>query len=194
MIAFVLSGLVGYACGCIPFANLVARRHGVEDLRSVGDRNPGYWNARRRLGIRSALPVLALDGAKGVAGAAAGLMIAGLWGGVIGWTAAIVGHMFPVTMRFRGGRGILCFAGGALVMVPLASAVAIVALLIVRWRWDFARGIQAAMITAPFATWIIYGAGIELFVTVALLVLIGTRSGLADLALKRAGIDKHQPD
>ena len=194
MIAFVVTALVGYACGCIPFANLIARRHGVADLRSVGDRNPGYWNARQRLGIRSAVPVLLLDGAKGAAGAAAGLMIAGIWGGVIGWTAAIVGHMFPVTMGFRGGRGILCFAGGAIVMVPLACAVAIVALLIVRWRWDFARGIQVAMIAAPFATWIIYGAGVELFATVALLLVIGARSGLADLALKRAGIDKNQPD
>ena len=67
-------------------------------------------------------------------------------------------------------------------------------MLLVRWRWDFARGIQAAMIIAPFATWIIYGAGPELFAIIALLVLIGARSGLADLALKRAGIDKHQPD
>lgn len=194
MIGLVIAGFVGYACGCIPFANLVARRHGVADLRSVGDRNPGYWNARQRLGSRSALPVLVLDGAKGVAGAAAGLMIAGIWGGVIGWTAAIVGHMFPLTMRFRGGRGILCFAGGAIVMAPLACAVAIVALLIVRWRWDFARGIQVALIAAPFATWIIYGAGVELFATVALLVLISARSGLADRALKRAGIDKHYAD
>jgi hypothetical protein len=69
-----------------------------------------------------------------------------------------------------------------------------VALVIVRWRWDFARGIQAAMIIAPFATWIIYGAGIELFAIVALLVLIGARSGLADVALKRAGIDKRHPE
>lgn len=189
-----IAGLMGYAFGCIPFSHLIARRHGVADLRTVGDRNPGYWNARQRLGTRSSLPILVLDASKGAAGAAAGLMIAGIWGGVVGWTAAIVGHMFPATMRFRGGRGILCLAGGALVMVPLACLVAALALLVIRWRWDFARGIQAAMITAPFAIWIIYGAGIELFATVALLVLIGARSALADRALKRAGIDKHHPD
>ena len=117
-------------------------------------------------------------------------MLAGVWGGVVAWTAVILGHMFPVTQRFRGGRSVLCLVGGALVLVPLACVPAAVALLLVRWRWDFARGAQAALIVEPFAVWIIYGAGVELFATVALLCLIGLRAFTADRALRRAGIDK----
>jgi glycerol-3-phosphate acyltransferase PlsY len=102
--------------------------------------------------------------------------------------------MFPATMRFRGGRGVLCLAGGALVLVPLACIPAAITLLLVRWRFDFARGIQACLIVAPFAIWIIYGVGLELYATVGLLTFVGLRSGLADHALKRAGIDKNNPD
>jgi len=186
--------LVGYAVGCTPIANAVARRHGVEDLRETGDRNPGYWNARERIGRREALPILLLDAAKGAAGAAFGLAVGGIWGGVLGWLGAILGHMFPAPLRFRGGRSVLCLAGGAIVVAPLACVIAGLALLVIRWRWDFARGAQAGLIVAPFATWVIYGADVELFAMVALLVLVGVRSALADRALRRAGIDKRQRD
>lgn len=189
-----LAFAIGYAFGCIPVANLVARRHGTADLRSIGDRNPGYWNARERLGRRQALPILFLDAGKGAAGAGLGLMIAGPWGGVLGWTGAIVGHMFPVTQRFRGGRSVLCLAGGAIVMAPLACLVAGVVLGVVTWRWGFARGAQAGLIVAPFAIWAIDGAGLVLFAAVTLLCLIGLRAYTADRALRRAGIDKTQPE
>ena len=118
-------------------------------------------------------------------------MLAGVWGGIVAWLAVVIGHMFPVTMRFRGGRSVLCLVGGALVLVPLACIPAAIALVLVRWRWDFARGAQAALIVAPFAVWIIYGAGPELFAIVGLLSVVGVRSALADRALKRAGIDKN---
>ena len=79
-------------------------------------------------------------------------------------------------------------------LVPLACIPAAITLLLVRWRFDFARGIQACLIVAPFAVWIIYGAHIELYATVGLLTFVGLRSALADRALKRAGIDKNNPD
>jgi len=190
-VAYIAAGVIGYLLGCIPFANLISRRHGVDDLRAVGDRNPGYWNARDRIGVRSAVPILLLDAAKAAVAVGVGIMLAGVWGGIIAWLAVVVGHMFPVTMRFRGGRSVLCLVGGALVLVPLACIPAAVALVLVRWRWDFARGAQAALIVAPFAVWIIYGAGPELYAIVGLLTVVGVRSALADRALKRAGIDKN---
>ncbi len=101
---------------------------------------------------------------------------------------------FPATMGFRGGRSLLCLAGGALVLVPLACVVAAVALFVVRWRWDFARGIQAGLIVAPFAVWIIYGPNLVLYALVILLLGVGLRAYLADRALRRAGIEKHQLD
>ena len=192
-IAWAVAAVVGYLIGCIPVANLVARRHGVDDLRDVGDRNPGYWNARDRIGIRQSVPILLLDTAKGALATGIGLAVGGVWGGIIAWAAVILGHMAPATQRFRGGRGVLCLVGGGLALVPLACIPAAIALLAVRWRWGFARGAQAALVVAPFAVWIIYGAGAELFATVGLLCLIGARAATADRALKRAGIDKPSP-
>ena len=71
-----LALLVGYLVGSVPATNLVARVRGV-DLRQVGDRNPGYWNARAHLGRRAGIAVFALDTAKGVVAASAGLAIGG---------------------------------------------------------------------------------------------------------------------
>jgi glycerol-3-phosphate acyltransferase PlsY len=193
-LALALAFAIGYGLGCVPFANLIARRRGSVDLRTVGDRNPGYWNARERLGRRAALPILLLDAAKGAGGAAIGLAIAGPWGGVLGWTGAIIGHMFPVTQRFRGGRSVLCLAGGTIVMAPFAALGAGIVLLLVTWRWGFARGAQSALIVAPFLIWATQGAGLVLFAAVTLLLVIGARAITADRALKRAGIEKSQPD
>ena len=99
-IAVLVTSLVGYLIGSIPVAGLVARRRGVADLREVGDRNPGYWNAREMLGRRAALPIFAGDVAKGVAatafGAAVGAALAspGVWGlAYVGAGAAMVGHV-----------------------------------------------------------------------------------------------------
>ena len=185
---------MGYAFGCIPVANLVARRHGIADLRAVGDLNPGYWNARALLGSRAALPILLLDAAKGAAGAGFGYAVAGLEGAMLGWIGAILGHMFPATMGFRGGRSLLCLAGGAIVIVPLAAVVGAVVLLAVRWRFGFARGIQICLTVTPFAIWYFYGAGLQLAGAVGLLLFIGVRAFLADRALARAGIAKHQDE
>ena len=190
----VAAAAMGYGFGCIPVANLVARRNGIPDLRVVGDRNPGYWNARRLLGARAALPILLLDAGKGAAGAGFGFAVAGLHGAVLGWVGAILGHMFPAPMGFRGGRSLLCLAGGAIVIVPLACAVAGVVLLVVRWRFGFARGIQVCLIVAPFAIWFFYGVGVELALAVGLLLFIGVRSFFADRALRRDGIVKDQLD
>ena len=87
---------------------LVARRRGVADLRQVGDRNPGYWNARTTLGRRAAVPVFVGDAAKGAVAAGVGVAISDDWRlGYVGAGAAMVGHAWPVFARFRGGRSVL---------------------------------------------------------------------------------------
>ena len=72
--AVVVTVVVGYLLGSIPVAVLVGRARGV-DLRRVGDRNPGYWNAKEALGRRAALPVFAGDVAKGALAAAVGVVL-----------------------------------------------------------------------------------------------------------------------
>jgi glycerol-3-phosphate acyltransferase PlsY len=120
----------GYFVGSIPIANLVARRHGVPDLRDVGDHNPGYWNARETIGVRAAAPILVGDVAKGAGGAAIGALVGAAtrgpwWSASLGGGAAMVGHAFPAFTAGRGGRSVLAFVGTSIVAAPRASAIAI---------------------------------------------------------------------
>ncbi len=120
---------IGYLLGSLPTAVLVAGRRGV-DPRDVGDRNPGYWNVKAHLARSDALVVFAGDTLKGVAAGAVGVALAGsTWGiAYAAVAAAMIGHAFPVFAGFRGGRSILTFAGGAMVLAPVPAAVAIGAL------------------------------------------------------------------
>src|SRR3954469_18208680 len=118
---YVAAALIGYLLGSIPVSALVARRHGV-DLHRTGDGNPGAWNALEQLGPRQAWPAFAGDGAKACVAALAGLALGGWW---VAWTAvlaAMVGHALPVFARGRGGKAVMCFVGGALMLAPLAAA------------------------------------------------------------------------
>ncbi len=129
--------LLAYCIGSIPFSILVARSRGV-DLRTVGSGNPGATNVARALGMGWGIAVLALDAAKG--------FVPTWWfpglapGGVIGSPAlmtalvagaTIVGHVFPVTLGFRGGKGAATGLGACLAMVPGPTGVAAAAFALV---------------------------------------------------------------
>lgn len=120
----------GYLIGSIPVANHIARRHGVADLRDVGDRNPGYWNARQLIGVREAAPIFVGDVVKGAVAAAVGATVASAAGGSWWWRsvgggAAMVGHAFPAFDGCRGGRSVLAFVGTSVVAAPKPSVVAL---------------------------------------------------------------------
>jgi glycerol-3-phosphate acyltransferase PlsY len=122
----IVPAAAGYLLGAIPVADLVSRRHDV-DLRQVGDRNPGYWNARDAIGDDARL-VLAGDMAKGAVAAAIGRSVARpgeWWPAVVGVGAAMVGHAWPVFARFRGGRAVATFGGGAIALSPASAAIAL---------------------------------------------------------------------
>ena len=119
--------VVAYLLGSIPAAVLVARRRDV-DIRAVGDRTPGYWNARETLGFRAALPVLGVDALKGAAAAWLGMGAQALvdgrwWIPYLAALAAMVGHAWPVFANFRGGRCVLTFIGASIAINPIESLV-----------------------------------------------------------------------
>jgi glycerol-3-phosphate acyltransferase PlsY len=121
---YVPAAVMGYILGSIPFAALVAARHGV-DLRAVGDGNPGAWNALDQLGARRAWPAFALDGAKGLAAGALGVALGGVDAGYVGVAAAMAGHAWPAFARLRGGKAVMTFAGGMFALAPLAAVLAL---------------------------------------------------------------------
>jgi glycerol-3-phosphate acyltransferase PlsY len=187
----------GYLLGSVPVAVLVARAHGF-DPRAVGDRNPGFWNMRERLGGRAAAPVFAGDMVKGVLAALLALWVSGghtAGSGVVAGgsavpvylavAAAMAGHAWPVFAGFRGGRSILTFTGGFAVVCPPAFllGLAVLAVTTLATR-SFAIGARAGvfalpLLQLPFAP-VAHVAG-----TGALMCLIGLRFGQAALTARR---------
>ena len=170
--------IVGYLIGSIPVANLVASRRASIDLREVGDRNPGFWNARETLGKRAAVPVFVGDLAKGVAAAGIATLLAddGVWGlAYLATAAAMIGHAFPLFARFQGGRSILTFVGGAAVFAPLAVAISVGVLLVVfAATQSFAWGARAGMLALPFVLIVVDGP-FRTAALGALMTIIGIR-------------------
>jgi glycerol-3-phosphate acyltransferase PlsY len=119
----VLAG--AYLLGSIPFAFLLPRYLGGVDVRTAGSGNVGAANALRTTRLPIALFVLALDAAKGTAavlvarrvGASPDLQVAAGLG-------AIVGHLYPVWLGFRGGKGVATAGGAFAVLAPLAALAA----------------------------------------------------------------------
>jgi glycerol-3-phosphate acyltransferase PlsY len=121
---YVAAAVFGYLVGSIPFALLVAARHGV-DLRATGDGNPGAWNALEQLGGRRAWPAFVLDGLKGLVGGLVGVALGGVWVGYAGVAGAMAGHAWPAFARLRGGKAVMTFAGGMFAVAPPAAVCAL---------------------------------------------------------------------
>jgi glycerol-3-phosphate acyltransferase PlsY len=109
-----------YLLGTFPTAILVARTHG-RDVRTEGSGNPGASNVVRLLGWKAGLLAFAGDMAKAAIAAGVGLVVAGRPGGYVLGVAAVVGHVFPVTRGWKGGRGVASGGGMLLVLHPLVA-------------------------------------------------------------------------
>lgn len=126
LVAFAL--VVSYIVGTLPSAIIVARSKGI-DITSVGSGNPGASNVARALGAKWGVVVFILDAAKGAIPVALTLgnrPLAYFCG-----AAAIFGHIFPVTRRFKGGKGIATGGGVLLALHPPVLAAALVGWLII---------------------------------------------------------------
>lgn len=197
MVDVLVAVIAGYLLGSVPVAVGVARGHGV-DPRDVGDRNPGYWNVKERLGPRAAVPVFAGDALKGALAALVGLLVSGAHTAALGVVtgasvapvylavaAAMAGHAWPVFAAFRGGRSILTFAGGIAVICPPAFVLAVAALavtaLVLR---SFAVGARLAVFAVPVLQ-LLFAPAELVAATGGLMCLIGLRFGQAALAARR---------
>lgn len=124
---------VAYLIGSIPFSFLVARAFGVHDVRRVGSGNVGATNVLRNAGKMAGVLALLLDLGKGAAASAlAGRLAPG--DGVLpaaAALAAVVGHMYPVWLRFQGGKGVATGLGAFAPLAPTAAVAALVAFALV---------------------------------------------------------------
>jgi glycerol-3-phosphate acyltransferase PlsY len=171
---YVAAILAGYVLGSIPVALLAGRAHGV-DLREVGDRNPGAWNALEQLGARAAAPVFAGDALKGLAAGLTGLALGGIWPAYAAVAAAMLGHAFPLFASFRGGKSIMTFAGGAFALSPVAAAIALALCVAVSLTGrSFAWGARAGVFAFPLVQ-LAFDPASHVAATGGLMTIIGLR-------------------
>ena len=148
--------LLGYLTGSVPFAYLLARRAGI-DVRRAGSGNVGAANVLRTTGAWRGVIVMALDMAKGIAAVAMAYVMAGsvVLAALTG-AAAVVGHIYPVWLRFHGGKGVAVAAGVFTMLSPVATGIAAAMFLmtVVITRY-ISLGSMAASVALPSAAWLV---------------------------------------
>ena len=165
--------VLGYLAGSVPFAFLLARRRGV-DVRFAGSGNVGAANVLRTTGAWRGVIVMALDVAKGIGAVALAHALAGSAAMVaLTGAAAVVGHIYPVWLRFHGGKGVAVAAGVFTMLSPGATAAAAALFLAVAWitRYISLASISATLALPP-AAWVFGSPDAVVFVAAGTAVLI----------------------
>ncbi len=187
--------LPAYLLGTFPSAEIVARASGV-DITTAGSGNPGASNVTRVLGWRKGVLVFMLDAAKGAIATLVGLWAGGWDGGpadprVAGYVlgaAAIVGHVFPVTRRFRGGKGVATGSGVMAVLHPaVVAALAVVWLVMSRLTGRASVASIACVALFPIGLAVTGAPAWEFGATVALAALVLARHAGNVARLLRGG-------
>ena len=185
----------GYLIGSIPFAWLLARRLRGIDIRLIGSGNVGAANAYRATGPGVAVLVVALDLAKGAcavliatrAGQGAGVQAAS---GV----AAVLGHVFPVWLGFRGGKGVATSCGVFAVLAPAATVLAGLVFVIAVWwtRYVSLGSLGAALVLPPLAYYLAAPAGVIAAAVVCAAIIVERHR--ANLARLQSGTEPRLSD
>lgn len=121
---FVFAAIIGYLFGSIPSGVLITRAMGLGDLRGIGSGNIGATNVLRTGNKGAAAATLLVDAGKGAAAVLLARAFAGESAALVAGFAAFLGHVYPVWLRFRGGKGVATFLG---VMLALAWPVGLIA-------------------------------------------------------------------
>lgn len=161
----------GYLLGSVPFGLLLTKAAGLGDIRSIGSGNIGATNVLRTGNKKLAAATLLLDAFKATAAA---LLAGALWGpdaAVLGGFAAFVGHLFPVWLGFKGGKGVATYIGTLLGVAPAMVVVfAFVWLTVAKLSRYSSLSALVATLLIPVALWIVGEPKIAL--VMALMTLI----------------------
>ena len=153
---------VAYLLGSIPFGLLIVKATGGGDIRKTGSGNIGAANVARNAGAFAGVLTLILDAAKGYLA----VWLAARWSQQnIHWTVAaaviaVVGHMFPIWLRFKGGKGVATGLGVFLPICPQAAGLGVLLWLLVVafWRYSSLGSIVAAA-ALPLLVYVLYAPG-----------------------------------
>jgi len=169
---FVAALVLGYAVGSIPFGLLFTWAAGAGDVRKIGSGNIGATNVLRTGKRWAAAATLVCDGGKGAVAVLFAASLHGAVAGVFAGLGAFLGHVFPVWLRFRGGKGVATFLGIALAVVWPAGLLAIATWLAVAAvaRISSLAALVAAALTPIYM--MLYGAPLPAMLALVLAVFI----------------------
>src|SRR5215472_15538736 len=154
--------VLAYLLGSIPFGLLLAKLFGGSDLRKSGSGNIGATNVARVVGPAAGILTLLLDAAKG----ALAVWLAGRLSGqsatmiMLAGVAALLGHCFPVWLKFKGGKGVATALGVFLMLAPLAAlcAASFFLLVVFLWRYVSLSSVSAAA-AMPLLVYFLWAPG-----------------------------------
>ena len=182
-ISYPLALVIGYLLGSIPFGLVLTRLAGTQDLRTIGSGNIGATNVLRtgRKGLAAA--TLIFDALKGTAAVLVGGYLGGPDAAMLGGLGAFLGHLFPVWLKFRGGKGVAVYIG---ILIGLIWPAAILFCLI--WlalaftlRYSSLSALTASVIT-PIVLWLVgHTALATLFAALTLLLIYMHRENIKRL-------------
>ena len=178
-VAFIL----GYLLGSIPFGLILTRLAGTQDLRSIGSGNIGATNVLRTGHKGLAAATLLCDMLKGTVA----VVIAGYFGGpnaaMLAGLGAFLGHLFPVWLKFKGGKGVATYIGVLLGLFWPAAAVfgALWIATALTTRYSSLSALIAAFVTPIFLWWFGHPALSSLFVVLTLLLFYSHRENIRRL-------------
>ncbi|WP_339766099.1 glycerol-3-phosphate 1-O-acyltransferase PlsY [uncultured Hoeflea sp.] len=115
--------LFGYLCGSIPFGLILTRMAGLGDVRSIGSGNIGATNVLRTGNKKLAAATLLADALKGTVAVVAARQFIGMEAALIAGLGAFLGHLYPVWLKFKGGKGVATYLGVLLGLAPLIVLV-----------------------------------------------------------------------
>ena len=162
---------VAYLLGTFPSALLVANARGV-DITAAGSGNPGAANIGRTLGRKLGVLVFLLDGLKGAISTAVGYSFAGYAGALTLVFAAVIGHIFPVTRKFKGGKGVATAGGGMIALYPwIGLAMTVLWLLVAKATKKASLGSLAIALGLPISQVIVGRPAGEVLAGVGLFAL-----------------------
>ena len=187
--AAALALALAYLLGSIPFSYLVARSRGI-DVRTVGSGNVGATNVMRSAGRAAGLAAFFLDFLKGSAATWLALRLAGPTIAAAAAVTAVLGHMYPVWLSFKGGKGVATGAGAFLPIIPIAAISGLVVFALVARATRYASvGSIAGASTLPVAALAMRApAAFTAAAAVAALLIVGKHRG--NLSRIRAGTER----
>ena len=173
-LVLVLAALGGYLLGSVPFGIVMARAFGLGDLRKIGSGNIGATNVLRTGNKPAALLTLVLDAGKGGIAVLAARAVAGEDAAQVAGGAAFLGHLFPVWLGFRGGKGVATFFGTLLALAwPVGlAACATWAVTAALFRISSLSALVAAALAAVWAMLLGYPETVVLVLFLSALVIV----------------------